>query len=337
MTQSILESIVIESPQDSGDFRKLEKLLPESYLIQSQQQNTSTRILIAKNQFRALILGAIVAELGEGHNDHPETSPRQAKRAKIAYVHVKKTWRKLQIGNALMRAAEEMCGNEGVSQISMLFNSTNHAAHALTSLKKGWSNGELIYGFTFSSKQSMGPVLDDLEKLDRRSIDRSTGVTVLPLRSCDRDTLIHASQANEIPEWAQLNQHKLESSSQDYSRVVYRDNLVIGWLITYPLGQETLDYRILWTEHAHRKTGATLSALIEIIREAHFQDQKNCHNEASDLGIPWQKGFFLVHSDNQAMTNFANKRLESAKQDKSQLIFKEKKLSLKPAQKSEAR
>ena len=172
----------------------------------------------------------------------------------------------------------------------------------------------------------MGPVLDDLEKLNRFSIRRTDGVTVQPLRNCDQDELIGASKANAIPEWAQLNKYKLALSARDYSRVVYRDNRVIGWLITYPLGRETLDYRILWTDQAHRNTGATLSGLIEIIRDAHFQDQTDCQNDANDLGFPWRQGFFLVNGENKAMTNFVNKRLDSAKPDRSELIFKEKQL-----------
>ena len=156
-----------------------------------------------------------------------------------------------------------------------------------------------------------------------------------PLMNCDRNQLIDASHGNEIPEWGQLNHHKLVSSAKDFSRGVYQDNRVIGWLITYPLGRETLDYRILWTDQTHRNTGATLSALIEIIRKAHFQDQKDCQNDANDLGFPWRQGFFLVNGENKAMTNFVNKRLDSAKPHKSELIFKEKQLSLNADQGSE--
>ena len=332
----MLKHIVIESPQHTGDLSAAKRLLPESHLIQSQQLNTSIRILIAKNQSRTLIIGAIAIDMAGSMGEQPERNRSEVTTAKIAYVCVKKAWRKLQIGDALMRAAEEFCRNEGASRISMLFDNTNHAANALTSLKKGWSNDELVYGYTFSSKQAMGPILDDLETLDRRSKGRSTGVRVTPLLNSDREELIRASQDNEIPEWAKLNQDKLASSAQDYSRVVYRDNQIIGWLITYPLGSETLDYRIVWTEQAHRKTGATLSALIEIIRKAHFQDQKDGQNKANDKGIPWPKGFFLVNSENQAMANFADRRLDRAKQDKSKLIFKEKQLILNTAQKSEA-
>lgn len=336
MTPSILKHIVIEGPQHLGDLSAAKRLLPENHQIKSQLQNSSFRILIAKNQSRTLIIGAIAIDMAGSMIEQPERNRSEVTTAKIAYIHVKKAWRKLQIGAALMRAAEELCRNEGASRISMLFKSTNHAANALTSLKKGWSNGELLCGYTFSSKQAMGPILDDLETLVRRSKGRSNGVRVKPLLNCDPEELIGASQANEIPEWAKLNQDKLASSAQDYSRIVYRDNRIIGWLITYPLGSETLDYRILWTEQPHRKTGATLSALIEIIRQAHFQDQKDGHNKANDKGSPWPIGFFLVNSENQAMVNFANRRLDRAKQDKSTLIFKEKQLILKPVQKKEA-
>ena len=336
MAESILNKIIIESPEEPVDFKKLEKLLPQIYLTQNRQKNSSIHILTAKNQSKTLILGGIAIEIFDSTNYHSTSSPCVMKTAKISYIHVKKTWRKLQIGNALMKAAEELCGNEGGSRISILFDRSDHAAHALTSQKRGWSEGELVNGYTFSSKQSMGPVLDDLERLNRLSIKRTDGVTVQPLGHCDEDELILASQADAIPEWAQLNKYKLALSARDYSRVVYRDNRIIGWLITYPLGPETLDYRILWTDQAQRNTGATLAGLIEIIRDAHFQDPEKSQNETNDFGIPWRKGFFLVHRDNRAMSNFANKRLEGAKPIKSELIFKEKQLSGNTDQGSEA-
>ena len=326
MTQSIPENIVIEKPQNAEDLNSTQNLLPESYLIENHK-NPSMNILIAKNQSRTMTLGAIAIEMSDSTRDRSNHTPYEAKTAKIAYVQVKKIWRKLRIGNALMKAAEELCCNEGCSKISMLFDSKNHAAHALTSLKKGWSNGELVYGYTFSSKKSMGQALHDLEKLSRLSFRRCTGVTVQPLMHCDRNQLIDASHDNKIPEWGQLNHHKLELSAVDFSRVVFQDDRVIGWLITYPLGRRTLDYRILWTEQAHRNTGASLSALIEVIRKAHFQEQKNIHNNANDLGFPWPQGFFLVNGENKAMTNFINKRLDSAIPDRSELTFKEKQLS----------
>ena len=140
MAQSILKNIVIENLQDLGDLSAIKNLLPESHLIQSQQQNTSTRISIAKNQSRTLILGAIAIEIVGSIDDESVSNPSDGKTAKIAYVQVKKTWRKLRIGNALMKAAEELCCKEGGSRISMLLDVSNHAAHALTSLQKGWSN-----------------------------------------------------------------------------------------------------------------------------------------------------------------------------------------------------
>jgi len=298
------------------------KTLLASFSV-GQTEQTRNNILVARNQQQTKVLGVLIAE------------ECQKQTVKITYIYVKPMWRRLSIGSALIQRLEKECQAKGITTITATFDRENQAMNALTQSHKGWSDGELIYRYTFSSKQAMRPVLDDLEKLNRRSLSRSTAVTVQPLVNCDRNALIHASTSNEIPEWGQLNNHKLVSSAKDFSRVVYQDNRVIGWLITYPLGRETLDYRTLWTDQTHRNTGASLSALIEVIRKAHFQDQKDCQNDANDLGFPWPQGFFLVNSENKAMTNFVNKRLDSATPDRSELIFKEKQLSRNADQGSE--
>ena len=53
--------------------------------------------------------------------------------------------------------------------------------------------------------------------------------------------------------WAQLNASNLSKAIDDLSRVFIHNNQIIGWLITFPLLDETLDYRILWMNENYRK------------------------------------------------------------------------------------
>ena len=46
----------------------------------------------------------------------------------------------------------------------------------------------------------------------------------------------------------------------------------------------------------------------------------------NDQGIPWPKGFFVMHSGNEAMNNFVAKRLTQGASQKSQLIYREKRI-----------
>ena len=129
---------------------------------------------------------------------------------------------------------------------------------------------------------------------------------------------------NHVPQWAQLNATNLSTAIDELSRVFVHNNQIIGWLVTFPLPGETLDYRILWVNDDHRKTGLAIRALTAIIRQAHFQNNVETGKPANDCGKPWLKGFFIMHSQNQAMVNFANKRLAPGTSQRSTLIYREK-------------
>ena len=153
---------------------------------------------------------------------------------------------------------------------------------------------------------------------------RTQQTEIRALSKCNPQAIIHASELNHVPQWAQLNATNLSMAIGDLSRVIFHNNQIIGWLITFPLLDETLDYRILWLNDDHRKTGIAIRALTAIIRQAHFQDKVKTATPSNDHGNPWPKGFFIMHSQNQAMINFTNKRLAPGTNQRSMLIYREK-------------
>ena len=153
---------------------------------------------------------------------------------------------------------------------------------------------------------------------------RSQQTEIRALCECNPQDIIHASEMNHVPQWAKLNASNLSTAIDDLSRVFVHNNQIVGWLITFPLLDKTLDYRILWVNDDHRKTGLAIRALTAIIRQAHFQDNVKTATSANDCGKPWPKGFFIMHSQNQAMVNFANKRLVPGTNQQSTLIYREK-------------
>ena len=156
---------------------------------------------------------------------------------------------------------------------------------------------------------------------------RISQTEIIPLCECNRQDIIHASELNHVPLWAQLNASNLSKAIDDLSRVFIHNNQIIGWLITFPLPDETLDYRILWMNENYRKTGIAIRALTAIIRQAHFQDNLEIAMSSNDFGHPWLKGFFVMRSENQAMVNFANKRLLPGITKRSTLIYRRKFIS----------
>ena len=302
---------------------KLEKIDREDQTIQTllarfgiktTEQVKQRYVLIARNQQQTKSLGVLIAE------DSQRTT------IKITYIHVKRMWRRRSIGHALLQRLEGDCKDKGFTTITATFDQQNHAMNALTTSRLGWSAGEQLNAYTFSSRSAMEPVLRKLEQTVRF---RKHQTRIKPLSECDPQDILQVSGTDHIPEWARLNRYNLSEANKEFSRIFIKDDQISGWLITFPLANETLDYRILWIGGKHRKTGVAIRALAEIIRQAHFQetDAMTHSNTNNDRGTPWPKGFFVMHAGNEAMNNFAAKRLAQGTSQQSQLIYREKRIS----------
>ena len=230
-------------------------------------------------------------------------------------------WRRLSIGNALIQRLVQDCQAKGITTITATFDHENQVMNALTKSHKGWSDGERLNAYTFKRRSAMEPIL---QKLEPTMGHRSKQTEIRPLCECNPQDILHASEINDVPQWAPLNATNLSTAIDNLSRVFIHNNQIIGWLITFPLLDETLDYRILWVNEDHRNTGIAIRALTAIIRQAHFQDIVDTATPSNDHGSPWPKGFFIMHSQNQAMVNFANKRLAPGTNQQSTLIYREK-------------
>ena len=274
-----------------------------------QTEQTRNNILVARNQQQTKVLGVLIAE------------ECQKQTVKITYIYVKPMWRRLSIGSALIQRLEKECQAKGITTITATFDRENQAMNALTQSHKGWSNGERLNAYTFQSRAAMEPIL---QRLETTMNHRSQQTEIRALCECNPQDIIHASEMNHVPQWAQLSATDLSKAIDDLSRVFLRNNQIIGWLITFPLLDETLDYRILWVDDDHRKTGIAIRALTAIIRQAHFQDNVKTATPSKDHGGPWPKGFFIMHSQNQAMINFTDKRLAPGTNQRSMLIYREK-------------
>lgn len=282
--------------------------------IKTINQAQKRHILIARNHQQTKNLGILIAEYS------------QRTTIKITYIHVKSMWRRLSIGNALIQCLEHDCLANGITSITTTFDHQNHAMNALTTSQKGWSKGEQLNAYTFMSQSAMEPVLRKLEQTMQYPNHQTT---IKPLSKFNPVDILQASDENHVPEWAQVNSFNLNKANEEFSRIFVKDNQIVGWLITFALANETLDYRILWIDSNRRKTGVAIQALTEVIRQAHFQESNTTKTSGNhnDLGIPWPKGFFVMHAGNEAMANFTAKRLAKGTSQQNKLIYREKSIS----------
>ncbi|QNI86504.1 acetyltransferase family protein [Synechococcus sp. PROS-7-1] len=288
--------------------------LLERFGIETTDQFENYHILIARDQQQVKSLGILIAEYN------------QSTTVKITSIHVKTMWRRLSIGHALLQRLVSDCKAKGITTITATFDHQNDGMNALTKSQQGWSKGEQLNGYTFTSRTAMEPVL---QKLEQTMACRKHQTEIKPLSECKQQDLLQASNAKHVPEWAQLNSFNVNQAIDEYSRIFVKDNEVVGWLITFPLANEILDYRILWVDGRQRNTGVAIQALAEVIRKAHFQESSAMKTlgDNNDLGIPWPKGFCLMHADNDAMTNFTAKRLAQGASQGIKLIYREKHIS----------
>ena len=193
--------------------------------------------------------------------------------------------------------------------MKIIYYTDNNAVESLIHRINGWQIIDALTGFLFESKEKVWPTVASLNKAIK---SRTIGFSIRSLLDCDHDELVQASGADGTPKWAQLDRDKIDRTEQEYSRVIYKDECIIGWVITIAVDQETLDYHILWTTNTHRNSASKLTAikaLTEIIGAAHFSSEPDDRQKGDDSGSPWKKGFFISRTDNAMMHNFASKRL----------------------------
>ena len=266
-------------------------------------------ILVARNQHGVGGIGILVAE------------KRGQSTMFIKWLHVKKLWRKLSVASVLIQHLESYCLDNGISTISVMFDQKNDGMHSLTRRTHGWSAGEMLAAYTFSAKGALAPALIRGESaIEKRNLQ----ACIVPLSECDHQDILRAAETKDLPEWAQLDQLLLGKASQELSRVFYCKNHIVGWLITFPLTTDTLEYRILWVDQEHRQTGIIVRALVEVMRAAHLQQSPKLQHESGELCCPWRKGFFMVHAGNQGMINWSKKRLSRGKYQEYSLMHRKK-------------
>ena len=318
MTKTILKNnLIIEELQSKRDRQEIEGQFPCLKPFKISRNTPRTRVLAAKNKMKTTTLGVAIIQIPPGSN-------QTNKGATISCIYVKKAWRRLGIGTALLKEAEKTCIRERVNKLTIIYNTENNAVESLIHRSNGWQINEGLTGFLFESKEKVWPTVASLNKAIKRG---TIGFSIRSLLDCDHDALIQASGADGTPKWAQLDRHQIDRAEQEYSRVIYKDECIIGWLITIAVDQETLDYHILWTTKTHRNSASKLTAikaLTEIIGAAHFSSEPDDRQNGDDSGSPWKKGFFISRTDNAMMNNFASKRLTGSASHQNRLNLGEK-------------
>ena len=269
-----------------------------------------SRIFVASDQNGQASLGILV------FTEHKDSS-----RVIIEWIYVKKLWRKLLIGRSLMDRLERDCIREGISMIEVMFDQHNSGMHRLASRSHGWSTSGFLDAYSFSAKEALAPAVIKMEAVMQR---RNLQASILPLSQCNDKELLQAAQVKNLPKWAEIDQFQISKADRKLSRVFYLKGHIIGWLMVHVLTADTLDYRCLWLDQEHRHTGIMVKALNEVMRAAHLQEGAKVLPRSDGSCCPWNKGFFLVSTENRQMISWVNKRLTRGMYQKNPLINKEK-------------
>lgn len=293
---------------DKDEKIKTVKRLLEEFNLDFKVNPGDTYILVAKNQHGVGSIGLLIAER------------RGQSRLSIKWLHVKKIWRRLSIASTLIKHLESLGQKNGISIISAVFDQKNSGMNRLINSKNGWITGEGLNAYTFSKKVDLAPAITRGETAMRK---RNLQASILRLSECNDQEVLLEAEAKDLPSWAQLDQLLLNQAERELSRIFYINNHIIGWLITFSLTTDTLDYQILWVDQEHRNTGIMVVALAEVMRAAHLQENPKKRQQSAELQ-PWRRGFFMVHSENQGMIRWVQKRLSQGEDGKTTLIYREK-------------
>ena len=205
---------VVEVVHQDGKKAALQQLAKGFNLNLPVRIHQGSRILIASDQRGKARVGILVF-----------SEQKALSRVCIEWIYVKKLWRKLSAGRSLIDYLERDCMHKRVSVIEVVFDQQNNGMNGLVSRVHGWNTSRILDAYTFSAKEALVPALAKGEAVMKR---RSLQACIVPLSECNDEDLLQAAQANNLPQWAQIDQLLLSEASREWSRVFYLKGRIIG-------------------------------------------------------------------------------------------------------------
>ena len=289
-------------------------LAPKRHLVAGAVMAWGVRL---KNEPAGLLL-ATVGLWSEADKGLPARAPQKFA-LEVMSLAVGRPFRRRGIATCLLDAASTWTERQGLAAILItmpLHRPSTAAMERLTASIGGWEDKPGIILATLTSPQKMEPLLRRFQRIAQRHQARMR-YQISPYPSELSPALRRRVEDSSLPGWAQPVDPAADGFGdapldRSYSRLLWRADELIGWLVCHRPQQDLLRYTIGWVDEAWRERGGLFVLLADVIAEAHFQcrSRSDAHDHGAiqaQQGAPIARGCFGFQAANYRMLELSEK------------------------------
>ena len=221
----------------------------------------------------------------------------------ILSVVVAKPFRHQGLGRTLLSHAEHWARTHQLSGLRLpvpLQTKFTDVVRRLASTDHGWTAtpGKVVVGLSISS--AVEDLLQRLENVvSRQARHASWQMVPFPEQQTAelQQRIALASQSQLAAPWDSEDEDCQWQPAVQYSRLLFHEGEVIGWLITHFVSPDCLRYAKFWVDPGWEHSGAPLAMLASVMRSAHFSGGPDVI----------QKGCFISHPANKRYHHWVKK------------------------------
>ena len=224
----------------------------------------------------------------------------------IISLVVAKPFRNQGVGSALMSQATNWAKShqlEGIHLQIPLRSSSTEPMQRLTATQQGWtaSTGKVVVGLSISS--SVETLLERMENVVKRQARHASWqMTPFPEQQTEKlkERIVLANNEGIAAPWDPDDEDYQWEPASQYSRLLWSQGEIIGWLITHFVSNDCLRYAKFWVDPGWERSGAPLAMLASVMRSAHFSTDTKAI----------EKGCFISHPTNNQLHHWIKKQFK---------------------------
>lgn len=237
----------------------------------------------------------------------------------VMSVAVRQPFRRRGLATSLLDAASVWTQQKGLSAILItmpLHQPGTSAIDRLTTSRNGWEDKPGIILATLASCLKVEPLLRRFQRIARRYQIR-VGYRITPYPNELIPALKQRVEDPSLPGWAQPADPSTgvfgdAPLDRCHSRLLWRDEKLIGWLVCHRPQQDLLRYTIGWVDAPWQRRGGLFVLLADVIEAAHFQGRPRSNTpdhgaDQTQQGMPIARGCFGFKAENYLMLELCTK------------------------------
>ena len=223
----------------------------------------------------------------------------------ILSVVVAKPFRNQGLGRALLAHAEKWARAHRLSGLHLpvpLHSKFTDHLRRLAPTDNGWvaTPGKVVVGLSINT--AVEDLLQRLENVvSRQAHHASWQIAPFPKQQTTQlqQRIAIASHSHLAAPWNPDHNYQWQPEAR-YSRLLWHQGEIIGWLISHFVSPDCLRYAKFWVDPGWERSGAPLAMLASVMRSAHF-------SQDADV-IP--KGCFISHPSNHQLHHWVAKQFK---------------------------